>query len=46
MLSDEKIEKISAELFIPKSYLVIPKNIRLSSTYHFIMKIPSKLELE
>ena len=32
--------------FIAKSYFLVPKNIRLNSTYYFIMKIPNKLELQ
>ena len=32
--------------FITQSYLVVPKKIRLSSTYCFIMEIPNKRELQ
>ena len=29
-------------VFITQSYFVVPKNIRLTSTHYFIMKIPNK----
>ena len=32
--------------FITKSYFAVPKNIRLNSTYYFIMKIQNKRELQ
>ena len=32
-------------VFITQSYFTVPKNIRLNSTYNFVMKIPSKREL-
>ena len=31
--------------FIAQSDFVVPKNIRLNSTYYFIIKIPNKREL-
>ena len=31
--------------FITQSYFAVPKNIRLNSTYYFIMKIPNQREL-
>ena len=34
--------KLSISLaFITQSYFAVPKNIRLNSTYYFIMKIPN-----
>ena len=33
-------------VFITKSYLAMPKNIRLNSTHYFIMKTLSKQELQ
>ena len=33
-------------VFIVQSYFAIPKNIRLSSTHYFIIKIPNKQELQ
>ena len=32
-------------VFITQSYLAFPKNIRLNSTYYFVIKILSKREL-
>ena len=32
--------------FISQSYVPVPKSIRLSFTHYFIMKIPSKRELQ
>ena len=29
-------------VFIKQSYFAVPKNIRINSTYYFIMKIPNK----
>ena len=29
-----------------KSYFAVPKNIKLNSTYYFVMKIPNKRELQ
>ena len=43
-IRDRKL-KISF-VFITQSYFAVPKNNRLNSTYCFIMKIPSKLELQ
>ena len=57
MLSDKKLTPIVTELcirgrklnispvFITKSYFSVPKDIRLNSTYFFIMKIPNRQEL-
>ena len=54
MLSDKKFNPIVTELFISsrevhislasiaRSYFAVPKNIRLNSTHHFIIKIPKK----
>ena len=33
-------------VFITQSYFVVPKDIRLNSTYYFVMKIQNKLELQ
>ena len=33
-------------VFIMQSYFAVPKNIRLNSTYYFIMNIPNKPELQ
>ena len=33
-------------VFITQSYFAVPNNIRLDSTYYFIMKIPKKRELQ
>ena len=33
-------------IFITQSYFTVPKNIRLNSTHYFVMKIPSKKELQ
>ena len=58
MLSNKKLDPIVTELFIrgrklnislvfiTQSYFTVPKNIRLNSTYYFIMKIPNKRELQ
>ena len=32
-------------IFITRSYFAAPKNIRLNSTHHFVMKISNKIEL-
>ena len=32
-------------VFITQSYFKVPKDVRLNSTYFFIMKIPNKREL-
>ena len=57
ILSNKKLNLIVTELFvrerelnnslvfITQSYLAVPKNIRLNSTHHFVMKIPNKREL-
>ena len=54
-LSSNKLNPIITKLFIrgrklnislaTQSYFLVPKNIRLNSTYYFIMKIPDKREL-
>ena len=56
MLNNKKLNPMLTELFIrgrklkiylvfiTKSYFAVPKNIRLNSTNHFIMKIPNKQE--
>ena len=58
MLSNKELNSIATELFIrgeklnisllfiTQSYFVVPKNIRLNSTYYFVMKIPNKRELQ
>ena len=56
MLSNEKLNEIVTELFIrggnislvfvTQSYFAVSKNIRLNSTYYFIMKISNKRELQ
>ena len=33
-------------VFITHSYFAVPKDIRLNSTHHFVMKIPNKTELQ
>ena len=43
-ITDRKV-KISV-VFITKSYFKVPKDVRLNSTYFFIMKIPNKIELQ
>ena len=43
-IRDRKL-KISI-VFIRQSYFKVPKDVRLNSTYFFIMKIPNKRELE
>ena len=54
MLSNKKLNQIVTEIFIKgrtltnfltfiaKSYIVVPKNIKLNSTHYFIMKIADK----
>ena len=54
MLSNKKLNPIVTELFIrgkklnisfsfvTQSYFAVPKNIRLNSTFYFVMKIPNK----
>ena len=54
MLSNKKLNPLVTELFIrgrklkiyivfvPQTYIFVPKNIRLNSTHYFIMKIPNK----
>ena len=56
MVSNKKLNPVVAKLFIrggkliiflvfiTQSYFAVPKNIRLNSTQHFVMKIPNKLQ--
>ena len=58
MINNNKLNPIVTELyirgrklntsivFITQSYFKVPKDVRLNSTHFFIMKIPSKRELE
>ena len=58
MLSNKRLNLIGTELFIrsrklnisivfiTQSYFAAPKNIGLSSTYYFIMKVLNKRELQ
>ena len=58
MLHNQKLSSIVTELFIrgrkldislvfvTQLYFAVPKDIRLSSTPHFILKIPNKQELQ
>ena len=58
MLSNKKLNPIVTELFIrsrkiniclvfiTQSNFAVPKNITLTSTHYFIMKIPNKQELQ
>ena len=58
MINNKKLNPIVTELFITdrklkisivfirQSYFKVPKDVRLNSTYFFIMKIPNKRELE
>ena len=58
MLNNKKLNPMLTELFITgrklnislvfitQSYFAVPKDIRLTSTHYFIMKIPNKLELQ
>ena len=58
MFNHKKINPIVTELFIKgrklnislvfitKSYFSVSKNIRLNTTHYFIIKIPSKRELQ
>ena len=58
MLSNKRLTTTATELFIrgrklnislvfiTQSYFAVPKNIRLNSKHHFIMKIPNKRELQ
>ena len=57
MIKTKKLNSIVTELFIrgrkinislafiTHSYFAVPKNVRLSTTHFFIMKIPNKREL-
>ena len=58
MINNRKLNPVVTELFIrgrklnisivyiTQSYFQVPKDVRLNSTYFFIMKIPSKRELQ
>ena len=58
VLSNKRLNPVVTELFIrarklniflvfiTQSYFALPKNIRLNSTYYFIMKIPNKCKLQ
>ena len=58
MINNKKLNSIATELpirggrlnisffFITQSYFKVPKDVRLNSTYVFIMKIPNKRELQ
>ena len=58
MINNNKLNPIVTELFIrgrklnistvfiTQSYFKVPKDVRLNSTYFFIMKIPNKRELQ
>ena len=58
MINNNKLNPIVTELFIrgrklnisivfiTESYFKVPKDVRLNSTYFFIMKIPNKRELQ
>ena len=58
MINNKKLNPIVTELFIrgrklnafifsiTQSYFKVPKDVRLNSTYFFIMKIPNKRELQ
>ena len=58
MINNKKLNPIITELFIrvrklnipivfiTQSYFKVPKDVRLSSTHFFIMKIPNKRELQ
>ena len=42
-----KIRELNIYLvFTTQSYFAVSKNIRLNSTHYFVMKIPSKRELQ
>ena len=57
-LSNKKLHPIVTELFlrgrklnisfdfIKQFYFAVPKNIRLNSAHHFVMKVPNKRELQ
>ena len=58
MINNKRLNPIVTELFIrdrelnisivfiTQSYFKVPKDVRLDSTYFFIMKIPNKRELQ
>ena len=58
MINNNKLNPVVTELFIRcrklnisivfimQSYFKVPKDVRLNSTYFFIMKIPNKRELQ
>ena len=38
--------KLNISLFLLQSYFKVPKDVRLTSTHFFVMKIPNKTELQ
>ena len=58
MINDKKLNPVVTDLFIrstklniqivfiTQSYFKVPKDVRLNSTYFFIMKIPNKRKLQ
>ena len=48
MINNKKLNPVVTELFIRgrKIYFRVPKDVRINSTHFFIMKIPSKRELQ
>ena len=58
MINNKKLNPVVTELFIrgrklnisidfiTQSYFKVPKDVRLNSTYFYIMKIPNKRELQ
>ena len=58
MINNKKLNPITTELFIrgrklnisivfiTQSYFKVPKDVRLNTTHFFIMKVPSKRELQ
>ena len=58
MINNKKLNPVVTELFIrgrklnisivfiTQSYFKVPKDVRLNSTHFFVMKIPSKRELQ
>ena len=58
MINNKKLNPVVTELFIrgrklnisivfiTPSYFKVPKDVRLNSTYFFILKIPNKRELQ
>ena len=58
MINNKKLNRVVTELFIRgkklnisivfiiQSHFKVPKDVRLNSTHHFILKIPNKRELQ